>query len=624
MAHPAIPNDPAPNANTLWARSLLDELARCGVRHLVVAPGSRSTPLVLAAAGDPRFQMIAQVDERAAGFLALGVGKGTGVPAAVITTSGTAVANLLPAVVEAAQSETPLLILSADRPPHLRGADANQAIDQVHLFGRYPRFFRELSPYPVTPATLRHLRQVACEAVAHAVGAPAGPVHLNLPFTKPLEPVPVAGEGVEAVAAEAGGRGGGLPLTRIHRTAAFPEADALAELREMLTQAERPLLLAGPAPEPERSGPALLALARHLGIPLLADPLSGARTREHAGYAYDLALRVPAVREALRPDLILRVGQTPSSAPLSSWMESLRGIPHILVDGGGRWKDHLGVATTMIPADPARLAKALMEGPSVAAGVSAPRDASEWLAQWQRVDAQVGTVLSGWMASGDDASAEPAAAVLAAQLAASDQDGILFVSNSMPIRDVDAYWPAGAPADTAEPTLILGNRGASGIDGIVSTALGTAWGTGRPVTLLLGDLALLHDQNGFLARSALERIGVSVHVLVVNNDGGGIFDHLPASAYDPPFTEFIITPHGRDLSHLAALYALPYRVIRGGDAAALKTALQEVRGVAGVTLTEFQTPRGVRPTGRARLEMALTEALPQVLPPVLTRPIPAP
>jgi 2-succinyl-5-enolpyruvyl-6-hydroxy-3-cyclohexene-1-carboxylate synthase len=189
----------APNAGTLWARVLLDELARCGVRHLVISPGSRSTPLVLAAARDPRFRMVAQVDERAAGFLALGVGKGTGVPAAAITTSGTAVANLLPAVVEAAQSETPLLVLTADRPPHLRGADANQAIDQVHIFGRYPRFFRELSPYPVTPATLRHLRQVACEAVSAAVGSPAGPVHLNLPFTKPLEPVPVSGDGVESV-----------------------------------------------------------------------------------------------------------------------------------------------------------------------------------------------------------------------------------------------------------------------------------------------------------------------------------------------------------------------------------------------------------------------------------------
>ena len=601
---------PAPNAGTLWARVLLDELARCGVRHLVVSPGSRSSPLVLAAARDTRFEMVAQVDERSAGFLALGVGKATGTPAAVITTSGTAVANLLPAVVEAAQSETPLLLLTADRPPHLRGADANQAIDQVHLFGRYARFFRELSPYPVTPETLRHLRQTAAQAVAQAVGGPAGPVHLNLPFTKPLEPVPVPADGTDAVGAQAEGREDGAPWVRIHRRVAEPGADLLAVLKAQLAAARRPVLVVGPAPEPWISGPALVALAEHLGIPLLADPLSGARTGRHPGFAYDLALRVPAVRDALRPDLIVRFGQTPSSAHLCQWLEGLRGTPHMLVDGGGRWKDHLAVATTMIPADPSRLAQSLM--------TEDPRSGTDWLEQWARVDATARTVLEGWLAT-DEASAEPLAALLAVKGAADALEGILFVSNSMPVRDVDTYWPAGSTAGSPEPRLILGNRGASGIDGIVSTALGAAWGTGHPVTLLIGDLALLHDQNGFLAHAALAEQGVALRIIVIHNDGGGIFDHLPASAYDPPFTEFVVTPHGRDFAHLAAFHGVPYRALSEEDVARHSGTRDAGRAVtaapaaSGTTLTEIRTRRGVRPAGRARLESKLADVLPQVL-----------
>jgi 2-succinyl-5-enolpyruvyl-6-hydroxy-3-cyclohexene-1-carboxylate synthase len=502
----------ARNRNELWARALLDELARAGVRHLVVAPGSRSTPVVLAAAADRRFRTAVQVDERSAAFLALGVGKGTGIPAAVVTTSGTAVANLLPAVVEAAQSEVPLLVLSADRPPRLRGADANQAIEQPGIFGRYLRFEAELSPAELSDRTLRHLREVANRAVAAAVGAPAGPVHLNLPFEKPFEPVSVPGDlppGLEESAPLAmAGRRGGEPFTRIHPRILVPDDAVLADLARRLREARRPLLVAGPHPLPEEAGPPVAALAHLLGAPLLADPLSGARGRSGLpesgaaplpGIGYDLALRIPEVRKRLVPDLVVRFGTTPSSASLAGWLDELRGVPQVVVDGGGRWKDHLAVASEVIPGDVARVAQGLaarVGAPVLEARTGEAGPDEGWPSAWARVDGAVAEAAEAALSRG---LPEGAAAVEAARDAGAHAD-VLFVSNSMPVRDVDALWPVASGADPREATGVrtLGNRGASGIDGIVSTALGVGWGTGARVTVLLGDLALVHDMNGLL------------------------------------------------------------------------------------------------------------------------------
>jgi 2-succinyl-5-enolpyruvyl-6-hydroxy-3-cyclohexene-1-carboxylate synthase len=579
------------NRNELWARVLLDELARAGVRHAVVAPGSRSTPLVLALAADPRFRTAVQVDERSAGFLALGVGKATGVPAAVITTSGTAVANLLPAVVEASQAEVPLLLLTADRPSRLRGADANQAIDQVHLFGRYARLFQELSPAEVSDRTLRHLRSVASRAVAAAVGDPPGPVHLNLAFEKPLEPVPVPGDLPDGLAGTAslalGGRPDSAPFTRIHPRRLHPSDEVLEALAARLASARRPLLVAGPVPRPWESGPAILELARGGGLPLLADPLSGARD-DGPGCGYDLALRVPELRSRLAPDLVVRFGTTPSSASLASWLSELRDVPQVVVDGGDRWKDHLGVAAEVVPGDPMRVAADLADRLLARWG-----GAEAWASLWCRVDAAVRSTLAPALEAD---FFEGAAAVAAAEHARMGAEaGILFVSNSMPVRDVDALWPlgcgggrpegpmesAGAPASPDTPAVpasppspplrILGNRGASGIDGIVSTALGVAWGSGAPVTVLVGDLALVHDMNGLLrARGFGGADGVKVDFVVVNNNGGGIFHLLPVRDFEPDFTRFVATPHGLEPERIAALHDLPFRRVegRGGFGAA--------------------------------------------------------
>ncbi|MGM0669571.1 MAG: 2-succinyl-5-enolpyruvyl-6-hydroxy-3-cyclohexene-1-carboxylic-acid synthase, partial [Gemmatimonadota bacterium] len=315
--------------NAFWAGAFLDELARSGVREICVAPGSRSTPLVLAASRDSRFRLFSVVDERSAGFLALGMGKAGGNPAAVITTSGTAGANLYPAVIEASQGEVPLLILTADRPHRLRDTDANQAIDQIRLFGIYPRAFMEVAPPLLTDGSLRHLRGQACRAVALATGPPRGPVHLNFPFDKPLEPgspdfsLPPKPGDLSPEAWE--GREDGGPFVRAPAPRPSLDEAVVEELESLLSSSTRGLIVAGPVPDALEVGPAALALSAATGFPILPDPLSGARFSPSHGAqvvaGYDLFLRAPGVRSALAPDLVLRVGASPTSAPLLAFLE---------------------------------------------------------------------------------------------------------------------------------------------------------------------------------------------------------------------------------------------------------------------------------------------------------------
>lgn len=548
----------ARNRNELWARVLLDELARAGVRDLVLAPGSRSTPLVLAAAADGRFRMRVQIDERSAAFLALGMGKATGVPAAVITTSGTAVANLLPAVVEAHQAETPLLLLTADRPPRLRGADANQTIEQVGIFGSYLRLFAELSPADLSEETLRHLRSVAVRAVAAARGEPGGAVHLNFPFDTPLEPTAVEESLPMDLAVGrttgSGGRPGGAPWTVIFPRRITPDREAIRILREALGSARRPILIAGILPRPWESGPSLARSAEMLGIPLFADALSGSRfakgiandmgeSNEAEGGVlvggYDILLRNPELREKLRPDLILRVGSAPVSALMTEWVSEMEDVSHILIDGGGRWKDHMGAATVLIPSDPALLLEAVATGEEVT-----PNLDPEWVPAWRRVGKAVEVSLR-------EMAARPLfeGGVLKELGDRIPAGGILFLSNSMPVRDFDTFVPRGEKA-----FVVLGNRGASGIDGIVSTAVGVSIASEKKVAAVVGDLAFLHDANGL---ASLRDPEANLLLVVVNNDGGGIFHFLPLRE-EEAFTPLFATPHGRDLGHFAVLHDLAY------------------------------------------------------------------
>lgn len=604
--------------NEVWARVLMDELVRTGVREVIVAPGSRSTPLVMAAAARSELRVVVQIDERSAAFMALGVGKATGRPAVVITTSGTAVANLLPAVVEASVSETPLLLFTADRPPRLRGSDANQAIDQERIFGRYPRFYRELSPTELSDRTLRHLRSVVAQAAAAARGGMAGAAHLNLPFEKPLEPVhpnakDAGGEldGLRGLGAE--GRPGGRPFTRIHPSRCRVGEGVIEGIALRISRARRPLLVAGALPRSWEVGGALRRFSATFQIPLLADPLSGARfpsdveapgrgfegVEGERGTAsagmppivvggYDLALGDSALRHRLAPDLILRVGRSPTSSPLLEWFLALAAAPdppwQVVVDAKGAQKDHSAVADEVVPAD----AGALLETLTARASGDPPPWQDGWVRVWRELEEGARRTLDGWLSEVDGMEGEIPFRLLP-HLKSED---LLFVSSSMPIRDVDTFVLSGA-----QPCGVLGNRGASGIDGIVSTAAGASLGSGRRVVALMGDLALLHDASGL---AVLREKGIRLLAVVVNNDGGGIFHHLPIREFEPQFTPLFATPHGRDLSHLATFHDLPFRRVDlregpGSRASESETsidqALQWLLGQPQSAILELRTDR---------------------------------
>ena len=548
----------------------------CRCRRMRLVPGMLAVLLFAAPASAAEDSPLhVRIDERSAGFFALGVGKGSGLPAAVITTSGTAVANLLPAVVEAGQSETPLLLLTADRPHDLRDSDANQAIHQPGIFGGFTRAAWDLPQPRMDGASLRHLRSVAVRAVAEALGAPAGPVHLNLPFRKPLEPserssdVPAGLEAEDPVALR--GRAEG-PLVRVSRRRGAATEEEMGELAELVAQAERAVLVAGVASEPERTGPEVVRFAAACGMPLLADPLSGARMGPSYGSArigaYDLFLRSGEVREVLSPDLVLRVGAAPTSSALLRWMEGATEAVQVVVDDGGRWKDHQNTATLYLRAD----AATALGGLRLRVRRPAPM---EWRRRWEAADRAA--VRAAREAPGPSHEGHVAAAVVRSVL----PDEALFVSSSMPIRDVDAY---GEPREGGP--VIYGNRGASGIDGIVSTAAGVSAGRGCRTTVLVGDLALLHDTNGLLA---VREDDVELVFVVVNNDGGGIFHMLPVRELEPPFTRLFATPHGLDLSHLARLHGLPH--VRVNSPEALEAALAEAFQGSGSRMIEVASER---------------------------------
>ena len=580
----------------MHASVLIDELLRCGVRDLCLAPGSRSTPLVLAAAAQAEKGLIRTrvfVDERSASFFALGLGKATGRAAAVLTTSGTAVANLLPAVIEAAWSETPLLVLTADRPARLRDADANQVIAQRGIFGDYPVLALELPEPEVSDRALRHLRSVVSRGVAATRGLPAGPVHFNVPYDKPLEPGSTPSDLPPGFPTSAepglGGRAEGSPWVVVGPRRPRASDDELERLARRMSAATRGVIVAGPHPEAARLGPAARALASAWGAPLLADPLSGARHGVAAGEtalgAYDLVLRDDAVAEGLRPDFVLRVGAAPTSAALLAWLDRYGDVPQIVLDAGRRWKDHQARASAVLQVCPV---DAL---PRLADRLTSPGpDARPWAALWVEADRAARRAAL---------DVEPHEGHIAETLTRVLPSGTpLFVSSSMPIRDVDAF---GGAREASLP--IFGNRGASGIDGIMSSALGVAAGLGRVAVALVGDLAFLHDVNGLLAAREPD---ARVVFVVVDNDGGGIFHMLPIREHEPAFTPYFATPHGASLGQGAALYGVPFRAVTQDE---LPSALVEALDVGSTIVLSVASDRDANHAGHLASTRRAAEAV---------------
>jgi len=579
-----------PNRNTLWGRVLVDELAAAGIDAGCVSPGSRSTPLTVAFARHDDVEVLSHLDERSAAYFALGRGRRTGRVTPLVCTSGTAAANYHPAVIEASQSRVPVLVLTADRPPEIRDSGANQTIDQEKLYGDAVRWYRDVAEPEATPRKLRSLRTTAARAVAKATGTPAGPVHLNFPFRKPLEPTPVDGDVPDDLPDPAvEGRDGPF----VDATAGVPELDddRLRDLASSLS-APRGLLVVGPSDSPGVDPEAVAALAHATGFPVLADPLSGVRyggvvrtTPVVGGYDGYLGDRV---REAWPdPDVVVRTGASPTSKPLRNYLAAVDADQYV-VDPGAGWREAAFTATDLVVADPTRLfarLSRLLTGPG----------GDDWRARWVDADAAHAAAL-------DDSEAFCEGRILSDAVDLAPDPSTLFVSNSMPVRDLDRF---GAPTTTS--VTALGNRGASGIDGIVSTALGAGSATTDHLTLVTGDLAYYHDMNGL---AALERCGVEATVVLLNNDGGGIFHILPIEAYDPPFTSQFVTPHGLDFEPTSDLYDLSFARIEGGDREAFRAAYAEATAAAGSHVIEVRTDAEASHEVRDRLrERAIERVL---------------
>ena len=568
------PGSPAPNANTLWGRTLVAELVASGVGAAAIAPGSRSTPLTLAFVEHDDVRVFSHLDERSAAFFALGRAKRTGEPTALVCTSGTAAANFHPAVIEADRSRTPLVVCTADRPPELRDSGANQTIDQTGLYGDAVRFERTLPEPEADGRKLRSLRVAAGRAVAASTRLPAGPVQLNVPFRKPLEPTTVPGDVPDDFPAEeplaAKGRDG--PYVATSRGPRTLDGETFDGIVDAVRSADRGLIVAGPA-DPVGDGSAGVAkLAEATGFPLLADPLSGLRFGANVDSAticggYDAYLAPRVTDDWRAPDLVLRFGASPTSKVLRNYL-ARTGARQILVDPAGGWREATFTASDLVEADPSWFADALAERVGERVGDRQPsawnrrfRDAEE--AHWSAVAAETRFFEGAVLGAVVDGAPDPAT---------------LFVSNSMPVRDLDRF---GRPREAG--LTVLGNRGASGIDGITSTALGAGSATEEPLVLVTGDLAYYHDMNGLLA---LSRCGVDATVVLIDNDGGGIFHMLPIEAHEA-FEEWFRTPHGLDFSPTADLYDLTFS--RVDDVDDFRRAYGESVGSAGTRVISVES-----------------------------------
>lgn len=552
MTAPDAPAPPAGGSHVLL-RAFADELARCGVRHACTSPGSRSSPIVLALAREPGLTCWSHLDERVSGFFAVGLAKATATPVAIACTSGTASAELAPAVHEAAQAGVPLIVLTADRPPELRDVGAGQVIDQVKLYGTAAKLFVEAGVDAATPAAVRWMRALACRAAWAAGTGRPGPVHVNVPLREPL----LAPDGLPAP--EPAGRPGGRPWVR---RAGSPPAGAPAGLAERLGAAERPLVVAGTAGGSDGADAA--AFGATLGVPVLADPLSGGRHGAAAVAHYDALLRHAPFAAATRPDLVLRIGDLPTSKPLRQWLAGL-DCEQIALGTAGRFPDPDGSLDQIAPA-PA--------GPALAAlAATGRRTASGWLDTWRDADARAGVALASALGPG---LSEPA---VAAEAGASLPSGsTLWVASSMPVRDAETFFPLRDDGPRA-----LANRGANGIDGTVASALGAA-ASGAPVTVHLGDVAFAYDLTALITAA---RHRLSLTVLLVNNDGGGIFHFLPIAAAADAFEEHIATPHGLDFAALARAFGAAHEQIE--DRPALAAALAAPPD--GIRILEVRTDR---------------------------------
>lgn len=578
----------AHNPSEAFARVAVDELARCGVTDAVLSPGSRSAALAIAFAEDPRIRLHVQIDERSAGFLAVGLARASGMPAVVITTSGTAAANLHPAVLEADAGCVPLLVVTADRPPELRLTGANQTIDQIKLFGGAVRHFVETGVPEDRPGVVGYWRSVWSRVVAETTGLrmAAGPVHVNVSFREPTVPAVDDGRSRAPHAFEQplDGRPGRRPWTTLDRPPRPAPFDELESLAGQMAATERGLIVVGDTTAPP--GP-VHALARATGWPIVAEPVSNARFGDHVVGHAALILGDTEFAENHVPDFVLRIGRPTVARPV---LQVLRpDVPQLLLDADGQWADPGRSLMELVVADPALVCSGLVE-------LLGTDTSSEWSEEWRAADEAAASAVADAL----DGHARPIEPQMARDVhAAVPRGGAMVIASSMPIRDVDAF------ATPRDGIRVVSNRGVSGIDGFVSTALGVALAHDGPVVALAGDLSMLHDRNGFLLSP--EADGIDATFVVIDNDGGGIFHLLPQADYPGTFERVFGTPHGIDFEKIARTHGLGYT--RLGAANEVDLAVRVAVDTGGIHLLHVRTDRQVNAELHRRIQAAVSAAL---------------
>lgn len=557
---------------TLYAASFVDELTKAGVRDAVISPGSRSTPMAMLMAEHPDINIHVLIDERSAGFFALGMAKVQQRPVVLLCTSGTAAVNYYPAVVEAFYSRVPLLVLTADRPHELRDVGAPQAIDQLHLFGRYAKWFADMAIPEHTAELLHYGRTMAARAAGKAISSPSGPVHLNFPFREPLVPDLESEDLWTSLNSRP---------KQVHVTAGFSVIDVseVQRLADLMSEEKKGLIICGELRDPDFAQ-AAVNLSSVLKYPILADPLSNLRTGSHDQSSviecYDAFMKDEYITEQLKPEVIIRFGAMPVSKPLFLFLKKTADIRQIVVDGQGGWREPTLMAAEMIECRESWLCKELIKQIKT-------REDADWLHSWQKVNL-ISRELAG---SAEDKGGDLFEGNVFRELQhALPQKCQLIAGNSMPIRDLDNYF-----LNTEKDIKVFANRGANGIDGIVSTALGMSAGAGTdyPTFLVIGDLSFYHDMNGLLA-AKMHKLNLTI--ILVNNDGGGIFSFLPQSKEEKHFETLFGTPSGLDFKHAADLYDAAYTLPATWEE--FRAAVSDAVIKKGLNIIEVRTNRQTR------------------------------
>lgn len=549
---------------TAYLAAFVAELFNTGITDVVVSPGSRSTPMAMVMAEHPELKVHIHVDERSAAFFALGIAKATNRPVAILCTSGTATANYFPAIVEARYSRVPLLVLTADRPHELREVGAPQAIDQIHLYGHHVKWFAEMAPPENSTDIIRYARTACARAAAIAAEAPAGPVHLNFPFREPL--IPKLDENLFQMAERPKG------YVKVHNGDLTISSGRFKEIAEKLMGKGKGIIVCGNIADGQFAE-VVTKLAAALKFPIIADPLSqlrsGTHSREDIIDAYDTFLRNDDAKSFLKPDIILRFGAMPVSKALTIFIKDNPGAEQIVVDGGGGWRDPGLLSTDMIFCNETIFCKELL-------GYTSDQPEAGYLESWKQINA----LTKQNMASINDIS-ELSEGKLFYQIAQLLPEGAaLFVGNSMPIRDLDSFFLLNDKS-----IKVMANRGANGIDGTVSTALGASLYM-KPLYLILGDLTFFHDLNGLFAA---KRYGLDITIILVNNNGGGIFSFLPQSEHPKHFELLFGTPLDIEFEHAVKMFDGRFTKIADWDH--FGSEMKKTAEISGINVLEIATNR---------------------------------